>query len=346
MVPLSVLDLSPIVEGGDAGQALRNSLDLARHVEALGYRRFWMAEHHNLPGIASAATAVALAHVAAGTSKIRIGAGGIMLPNHAPLVIAEQFGTLAALHPGRVELGLGRAPGSDQVTNRAIRRNLLVEVDEFPQDVVELMGYFQPAEPGQPVQAIPGAGLDVPIWILGSSLYGAQVAAYLGLPFAFASHFAPAMMTQAIAIYRERFRASAQLALPHVMLGAVVVAAETDEEARFLFSSLQQATLNNRTGRRGRVPPPVADFDARLDPYARAILDEAQSCAVVGGAEAVRRGLDEFIRRTGADELMVTANIFDHAKRKRSFEIVAEVHGGMKNTASGAPPDPIAPPAG
>ena len=336
MVPLSVLDLSPIVEGGDAGQSLRNSLDLARHVEALGYRRFWMAEHHNLPGIASAATAVALAHIAGGTNKIRIGAGGIMLPNHAPLVIAEQFGTLAALHPGRVELGLGRAPGSDQVTARAIRRNLYGGADEFPQDVVELMGYFEPAKPDQAVQAIPGAGLEVPIWILGSSLYGAQVAAYLGLPFAFASHFAPAMMMQAIAIYRERFRPSAQLALPHVMLGAVVVAAETDEEARFLFSSLQQSTLNNRIGRRGRVPPPIADFDARLDPYARAILDEAQSCAVVGGPDVVRRGLDEFVRRTGADELMVTANIFDHAKRKRSFEIVAEVHGAMTPAAAGA----------
>jgi luciferase family oxidoreductase group 1 len=333
MVPLSVLDLSPITEGSDAGQALRNSLDLARHVEALGYRRFWMAEHHNLPGIASAATAVALAHVAAGTNRIRIGAGGIMLPNHAPLVIAEQFGTLAALHPGRVELGLGRAPGSDQITNRAIRRNLLADVDQFPQDVVELMGYFQPAEPGQAVQAIPGAGLEVPIWILGSSLYGAQVAAYLGLPFAFASHFAPAMMMQALAIYRERFRPSAQLALPHVMLGAVVVAAESDHEARFLFSSLQQSTLNNRTGRRGRVPPPVEDFDTRLDPYARAILDEAQACAIVGGPDTVRRGLDDFIRRTSADELMVTASIFDHNKRKRSFEIVAQLHREMMEAA-------------
>jgi luciferase family oxidoreductase group 1 len=330
MVPLSVLDLSPIVEGGDAGQSLRNSLDLARHVEALGYQRYWMAEHHNLPGIASAATAVALAHVAAGTSSIRVGAGGIMLPNHAPLVIAEQFGTLAALHPGRVELGLGRAPGSDQITNRAIRRNLVGEVDQFPQDVVELMAYFRPAQPNQAVQAVPGAGLEVPIWILGSSLYGAQVAAYLGLPFAFASHFAPAMMTEAMAIYRERFRPSAQLAAANVMLGLTVVAAESDEEARFLFSSLQQSTLNNRTGRRGRVPPPVEDFEARLDPYARAILDDAQSCAVVGGPDAIRRGLDDFAARTGADELMVTANIFDHAKRKRSFEIVAEVHGAMK----------------
>src|SRR5437588_6795359 len=259
MVPLSVLDLSPITEGGDAGQALRNSLDLARHVEALGYQRFWMAEHHNWPGIASAATAVALAHVAAGTSSIKIGAGGIMLPNHAPLVIAEQFGTLAALHPGRVELGLGRAPGSDQITNRAIRRDLYGDVDEFPRDVVELMSYFQPAEPDQAIVAVPGAGLDVPIWILGSSTYGAQLAAILGLPFAFASHFAPAAMMQAIAIYRERFRPSAQLAAPNIMLGVTVVAAETDAEARFLFSSLQQSSLNNRTGRPSRVPPPVED---------------------------------------------------------------------------------------
>src|SRR5271155_5363285 len=298
MVPLSVLDLSPIIEGGDAGQSLRNSLDLARHVETLGYRRFWMAEHHNLPGIASAATAVALAHVAAGTNTIRIGAGGIMLPNHAPLLIAEQFGTLAALHPGRVELGLGRAPGSDQITNRAIRRNLLADVDQFPQDVVELMGYFQPAEPGQAVQAIPGAGLEVPIWILGSSLYGAQVAAYLGLPFAFASHFAPAMMMDAMKIYRERFRPSAQLAAPNIMLGITVVAADSDDEAQYLFSSLQQSSLNNRTGRRGRMPPPVENFEAQLDPHARAILGDALGCAVVGRPDTVRQGLEDFVRRT------------------------------------------------
>jgi len=329
MVPLSVLDLSPITEGSDAGQALKNSLDLALHVETLGYRRFWMAEHHNLPGIASAATAVALAHVAAGTSAIRIGAGGIMLPNHAPLLVAEQFGTLAALHPGRVELGLGRAPGSNQVTARAVRRALLGTEESFPQEVVELMSYFQPALPDQAVQAVPGAGLKVPIWILGSSLYGAQVAAYLGLPFAFASHFAPAMMMPAIAIYRERFRPSEQIAAPNVMLGVTVVAAQSDEEARLLFSSLQQSTLNNRIGPPSRVPPPVENFEASLDPYARAILRDSYACAIVGGPETVRRGLDDFIRRTGTDELMVTANIFDHAKRKRSFEIVAEVHGGM-----------------
>ena len=296
MVPLSVLDLSPIAEGSDAGQALRNSLDLARHVEALGYRRFWMAEHHNLPGIASAATAVALAHVAAGTDRISIGAGGIMLPNHAPLVIAEQFGTLAALHPGRVELGLGRAPGSDQITAQAMRRNLHGEVDEFPQDVVELMSYFQPVQPGQHVQAVPGAGSKIPIWILGSSTYGAQLAAILGLPFAFASHFAPGMMMQAMAIYRERFRPSAQLAAPNVMLGVNIVAADMDAEAKFLFSSLQQSFLNIRSGRPGRLPPPVEDFEQRIDRYGAAMLADSLSCAIVGGPDTVRRGIDRFRR--------------------------------------------------
>jgi len=325
MVPLSVLDLSPIVEGGDAGQSLRNSLDLARHCEALGYPRLWMAEHHNLPGIASAATAVALAHVASGTSKITLGAGGIMLPNHAPLMVAEQFGTLAALHPGRIELGLGRAPGSDQLTMRAMRRNLLSGDDQFPRDVVELMNYFRPAEPGQRLQAVPGAGLNVPIWILGSSLFGAQLAAYLGLPFAFASHFAPAALMQAIDIYRERFQPSEQLAAPHVMLGVTCVAAESDEEARFLFSSLQQSTLNNRIGTPSRVPPPVENFEATLDPYKRAVIEDAFSAAIVGDSETVRRGLDDIVARTGANELMVTANIYDHEKRKRSFEIISRL---------------------
>jgi luciferase family oxidoreductase group 1 len=327
MAPLSVLDLSPIVEGGDAGQSLRNSLDLARHVEALGYHRYWMAEHHNLPGVASAATAVALAHVAGGTKRITVGAGGIMLPNHAPLMVAEQFGTLAALHPGRVELGIGRAPGSDQLTMRAMRRNLLAGEDQFPRDVVELMGYFRPTEAGQRLQAVPGAGLDVPIWILGSSLFGAQLAAILGLPFSFASHFAPAAMMPAIQIYRERFQPSAQLKAPRVMLGVTTVAAESDAEARFLFSSLQQSTLRNRTGTPGRVPPPVENFIETLDPYMRAVIDDAFGAAVVGGPETVRRGLEDVIARTGADELIVTANIYDHEKRKRSFAIIAEVGG-------------------
>ncbi|MBV9829629.1 MAG: LLM class flavin-dependent oxidoreductase [Alphaproteobacteria bacterium] len=333
MVPLSVLDLSPIVEGSDAGHALRNSLDLARHVEALGYQRYWMAEHHNLPGIASAATAVALAHVAAGTSRIRIGAGGIMLPNHAPLIIAEQFGTLAALHPGRVELGLGRAPGSDQMTLRAMRRNLAAGADQFPQDVVELMAYFQPAEPGQAIQAVPGAGLAVPVWILGSSTFGAQLAAILGLPFAFASHFAPAMMMQALAIYRERFRPSPQLAAPYVMLGTHIVAAESDAEAEYLFSSQRQSFINLRLGRPGPLPPPVEGYAATLDPFASGMMAEAMSCAVIGGPETVRRGIEAFAARTGADELMITANLYDHTRRKRSFEIVAEVHGAMQQAA-------------
>ena len=329
MIPLSVLDLSPIPEGSDAGQALRNSLDLARHVEALGYERYWMAEHHNLPGIASAATAVALAHIAAGTQRIRIGAGGVMLPNHAPLLIAEQFGTLAALHPGRIELGLGRAPGSDQATMRAMRRALNASSDDFPRDVVELMAYFQPATPNQVIQAVPGAGLDVPIWILGSSTYGAQLAAMLGLPYAFASHFAPAYMMQAAAMYRQLFRPSAQLTVPFLMLGVNVVVADTDAEAQFLFTSVQQSFLNSRRGHPSKLPPPVDDIDSRLDRYGRAMLDDALACAIVGTPETVRTGLDTFARQTGADAFMVTANIFDHAARKRSFALLAQLHGGM-----------------
>ncbi|HYZ34761.1 MAG TPA: LLM class flavin-dependent oxidoreductase [Crenalkalicoccus sp.] len=333
MVPLSVLDLSPITEGSDAGQALRRSLDLAQHAEALGYRRFWMAEHHNMPGIASAATAVVLAHVAAGTQRIRIGAGGIMLPNHAPLIIAEQFGTLAALHPGRVDLGLGRAPGTDQLAARALRRNLAGDADEFPQDVVELLRYFRPAQPGQSLQAVPGAGADVEVWILGSSTFGAQVAAHLGLPYAFASHFAPAQMMEAIAIYRERFRPSERLSAPYVMLGVNVFAADTDAEARRLFTSLQQSFLNLRRGRPGKLPPPVDGLDAQLDPHARAMLDSALAFSVVGGPEAVRRGIEALAARTGADELMVTAQIFDHAARLRSFDILARVHAAMGRAA-------------
>ena len=326
MIPLSVLDLSPVPEGSSTGQALRNSIDLARHVEALGFQRYWMAEHHNMPGIASAATAVALAHVAAATSTIRIGAGGVMLPNHAPLLIAEQFGTLAALHPGRIDLGLGRAPGSDQIAARAMRRNLSADVDQFPADVIELMNYFRPTEPGQVLQAVPGAGEEVAVWILGSSTYGAQLAAHLGLPYAFASHFAPGQMRDAMAIYRERFRPSERLAAPHVMLGVNIFAADTDAAARLLFSSQQQAFLNLRRGRPGKLPPPVADFEAGLDRYGRAMLDDALSCAVVGGPETVRDGLQAFVASTGADELMVTAQIFDHDARKRSFEILANVH--------------------
>jgi luciferase family oxidoreductase group 1 len=325
MIPLSVLDLSPVPEGSDAGQALRNSADLARHAETLGYARFWMAEHHNMPGIASAATAVALAHVAAGTKTIRIGSGGIMLPNHSPLVIAEQFGTLAALHPGRVDLGLGRAPGSDQIAARAMRRNRNADVDDFPRDVMELIRYFQPSVPNQALQAVPGAGLEVPVWILGSSTYGAQLAAALGLPYAFASHFAPAYMRDAVAIYRQQFQPSPQLAAPYVMLGVNVFAADTDAEATLLFSSLQQAFINLRTGRPGKLPPPVAGYGDRLDPRARAMLDQSLACSIVGSPGMVRQGLRTFVDETGADELMVTAQIFDHAARRRSFEILADV---------------------
>ncbi|MDN3567304.1 LLM class flavin-dependent oxidoreductase [Paeniroseomonas aquatica] len=329
MIPLSILDLSPIPEGADAGQALRNSADLARHAEALGYRRYWMAEHHNMPGIASAATAVALAHVAAGTSTIRIGAGGIMLPNHAPLMVAEQFGTLAALHPGRVDLGLGRAPGSDQVAARAMRRNLGGDVDDFPRDVMELMRYFEPAQPGQQLQAVPGAGLDVPVWILGSSTYGAQLAAALGLPYAFASHFAPTQMMEAMETYRAGFRPSARLAAPHAMLGVNVIAADTDAEARRLFTSHQQSFLNLRRGRPGKLPRPVDDMEARMDPHGRAMLEHSLACSIVGGPETVRRGLADFVKATGADELMVTGQIHDHAARKRSYEILAGLHAEM-----------------
>ncbi|XXX79810.1 LLM class flavin-dependent oxidoreductase [Sorangium sp. So ce134] len=329
MTPFSVLDLSPIVQGGDAAQAFRNTLDLARHAERLGYRRYWLAEHHNMGGVASAATSIVIAHVAGGTSTIRVGAGGIMLPNHAPLVIAEQFGTLASLFPGRIDLGLGRAPGTDPVTARALRRNLSGDVDSFPQDVLELMGYFRPAEPGQLVQAVPGAGLDVPIWILGSSLFGAQLAAALGLPYAFASHFAPGQMAQAIALYRREFRPSDQLAQPHVMLGINVFAADTDEEARRLSSTLQQAFVNLRRGRPGPLPPPVDDFERTLSPLDRAGLDQMLSCTVTGSPASVRRGLDAFIARTRADELMVSSPIFDHAARVRSLELTAEARDAL-----------------
>jgi luciferase family oxidoreductase group 1 len=326
MIPLSVLDLSPIAEGGDAAASFRNSLDLARHAEALGYHRFWLAEHHGLPGIASAATAVLIAHVAGGTSRIRVGAGGIMLPNHSPLVVAEQFGTLESLFPGRIDLGLGRAPGSDQVTARALRRNLASDADEFPQDLVELMDYFS-AEPRGPVIAVPGQGLDVPIWILGSSLYGAQVAAHFGLPYAFASHFAPAQMMQAIAVYRENYRPSARHPAPRVMLGFNVIAADTDEEARFLATSVKQAIVNLRSGRPGRLPPPVEGWLERAGPSERAIVEHVFSCSAVGSPATVTRELRAFVERTGADELMIASQIFDHRARLRSCEIVAQAFG-------------------
>ena len=327
MTKLSVLDLSPIVQGGGPAQALHNSRDLAGHAERLGYQRFWMAEHHNMPGVASAATAVALGYVAEGTRSIRIGAGGIMLPNHAPLQVAEQFGTLAALYPGRIDLGLGRAPGTDQRTAQALRRTLMGDINAFPNDVVELMHYFQPVQPGQAVQAVPGAGLEVPVWILGSSTYGAQLAAMLGLPYAFASHFAPADMDAAVEIYRSRFKPSPHLAKPYVMLGLTVVAADTDAEARRLFTSLQQAFVNLRSGRASTLPPPVDDIDTVIDPAAHFLLAETLSRSVVGDGAAVKAGLDAFIARNQPDELILTSQIYDHAARVRSLEIVAEVMG-------------------
>ena len=322
MVPFSILDLSPITEGSDAAQSFRNSLSLAQHGEKLGYRRYWLAEHHGMPGIASAATAVLLAFVGAGTSTIRIGAGGVMLPNHSPLVIAEQFGTLESLYPGRVDLGLGRAPGSDQRTAQALRRDLQSDADRFPQDVIELMD-FMSKEPRQSVRAVPGMGLEVPIWILGSSTFGAQLAAHLGLPYAFASHFAPQQLMQAIQIYRETFKPSAQLAKPYVMLGFNVFAAETDEEAAFRATSWQQAFVNLRSGRPGRLPPPVAGYRERVGPAENALLDSVLSCSAVGSRDTVRARLQEFIDQTGADELMITSKVFDHEARLRSYEITA-----------------------
>ncbi len=333
MTTLSVLDLAPVPQGSSVSQSLANTLELARHAERLGYCRYWLAEHHNMPGIASAATSVVIAHVAAGTTTIRVGAGGIMLPNHAPLMIAEQFGTLAALHPGRIDLGLGRAPGTDMLTARALRRNLDAGVDSFPQDVVELMEYFRAAEPGQKLRAVPGEGQDVEMWVLGSSTYGAQLAAMLGLPYAFASHFAPADMDQAIDIYRSRFQPSERLAAPKIMLGLNVFAADTDAQARLLFTSLQQAFVNLRSGRAGQLPPPVENYEDEIDPMAKAMLAQALSCAVVGSPETVRLGVEAFIRRTGADELMVTAQIFDQKARLRSFEILAQAHREMSKAA-------------
>lgn len=327
MIPFSVLDLSPIVAGSNAAQSLRNTLDLAQHAERWGYRRFWLAEHHGMPGIASAATAVVIGHVAAGTSTIRVGAGGIMLPNHSPLLIAEQFGTLESLFPGRIDLGLGRAPGSDQLTARALRRNLNADPEEFPQDVIELMHYFQPAEDNPPVRAVPGAGLDVPLWILGSSLFGAQVAAAFGLPFAFASHFAPAQMLQAIQIYRDGFRPSRQLDRAYVMLGFNVFAADTQEQAQLIATSMQQAFVNLRSGRPTQLPAPVAGYAQRLAPHERAMLAEVLSCTAIGSPATVRQALADFIERTRPDEVIIASMIHDHAARLRSYEIAAELHG-------------------
>jgi luciferase family oxidoreductase group 1 len=327
MVPISILDLSNIVQGATAAEALRRSLDLARHAERWGYARFWLAEHHNMPGIASAATAVAIAHVAGGTSTIRVGSGGIMLPNHAPLVIAEQFGTLESLFPGRIDLALGRAPGTDPLTARALRRGLGDTVDTFPQDVQELQAYFRPAGPDQAVRAVPGAGLSVPIWLLGSSLYSAQLAASLGLPYAFASHFAPADLLEALRLYRARFRPSAALERPHAMAAVGVCAAGTDREAERLFTSTQQSFVTLRRGTPGPLPPPVETMDGLWSPVEEANVGHAFREAIVGSPATVRRGLETFLERTQVDELMLTGALYDHGARLRSFEIAAGAAG-------------------
>lgn len=333
MTKLSVLDLAPIVQGGNAAQAFANSVSLAQTAERLGYERFWLAEHHNMKGIASAATSVVMGHVAGQTRTIRIGAGGVMLPNHAPLVIAEQFGTLASLYPDRIDLGIGRAPGTDQLTAQALRRNLSGNIDQFPRDVIEIIQYLGPDNPDARVRAVPGYGTNVPVWILGSSTYGAQLAAALGLPYAFASHFAPGELDFALELYRRQFRPSEFLDKPYVMAGFNIFAADTTDEARLLFTSLQQAFVNLRTGNPGMLPPPVEGYGERLDPQAAGMLANALSCAAVGDRDVVKAGLEAFIARTNADEVIVTGQIFDHQARLKSFEIAAEVHAGLKQAA-------------
>jgi luciferase family oxidoreductase group 1 len=329
MAALSILDLAFVTEGATPADALHNTLDLARHAERLGYRRFWLAEHHNMVGIASAATSIVIGYVAAGTRTIRVGAGGVMLPNHSPLVVAEQFGTLESLYPGRIDLGLGRAPGTDQLTMRALRRDH-TSADTFPQDVLELQRYFAPLAPGQSVQAVPGTGLRVPLWILGSSLYGAQLAAALGLPYAFASHFAPDDLHRALDVYRANFRPSEQLAAPYAMVGANVVAAETDEHARRLFTSAQQAFTNLFRGARGTLQPPIDDIETYWSPLEKAQASRMLACSFVGSPHTVRAGLQTFVADTGADELIVAAAVYEHRDRVRSYELLAEVMGDAR----------------
>jgi luciferase family oxidoreductase group 1 len=334
MIPLSILDLAPVPEGSDVGQALANTIDLARHAERLGYNRYWLAEHHNMPGIASAATSVVIGHVAAGTKTIRVGSGGVMLPNHAPLVIAEQFGTLESLFPGRIDLGLGRAPGTDMRTARALRRNLQGSDDTFPQDVIELMSYFsappadQPHVMGQQVRAVPGAGLRVPLWILGSSLFGADLAAQLGLPFGFASQFAPDYLMQALDVYRSHVRPSEQLQKPLALACIGIYAADTEAEARRLFTSIQQQFIALRRGSPGPLPPP-REMHGFWSPQEQAMVDHSLMYSMVGTRETVQRRVAEFLDRTKADELMITGQIYDHAARVRSYEIGAEVRDAL-----------------
>lgn len=333
MVPFSILDLAPVAEGRDVAAALQETTELAQHAEAWGYRRFWLAEHHNMPGIASAATAVVIGHVAAATSHIRVGSGGVMLPNHAPLVVAEQFGTLAALNPGRIDLGLGRAQGTDMRTARALRRDMAAPEDAFPRDVAELQAYLAPGQPGQAIRAVPGEGSQVPIWLLGSSLFSAQLAAHLGLPFAFAAHFAPDALFDALTVYRRYFRPSAQLAEPWAMVGYNVCVADTDAEAERLFTSLQQQFLRLRSGNPGKLPPPVDDMTREASPEALRGVRHALRCSAVGSPQTVRAAIGEFLVETGADELMITAQIHDPAARLHSFRLAAEVRDSLDGGA-------------
>lgn len=324
-VPFSILDLAWIPDGSTPGQALHHTKELAQRAEAWGYHRYWVAEHHNMPGVACCATAVVLGYVAAATSRIRVGSGGVMLPNHAPLLIAEQFGTLDFLYPGRIDLGLGRAPGTDGLTVRALRRDPYTAADSFPQDVMELQSYFQPLQPGQKVAAIPAVGRKVPLWILGSSTYGAQVAAALGLPYAFASHFAPQALMTALQVYRSEFRPSEYLQQPYVMVGVHVYAADSDDEAQYLSSTLQQMFFNLHRGTPKQLQAPVRDFEARCSPAELAGIKQAMRYSCVGARETVAAKLREFVAQTQADEVMIAAPMFDHAARLRSYEITAQI---------------------
>jgi len=336
MIPFSILDLCPIPKAASAAVALRNTLELAQRAEALGYKRYWLAEHHNMPGIASAATSIVIGHVAGGTKTIRVGSGGIMLPNHSPLVVAEQFGTLASLYPSRIDLGLGRAPGTDMLTARALRRDMQDSAEQFPQDVQELQHYFAEAQAGQQIRAVPGTGLEVPIWLLGSSLFSAQLAGMLGLPFAFASHFAPDLMRQALDIYRSRFEPSAQLERPYAMLGANVLAADTDAQARYHFTSQQQSFINLRRGSPGQVPPPIDDIDTYWSPAEKAMVERSLAISFVGSPDTIAGGLASFLEFLKPDELMITAHIYDQAARLRSIELIAQVRDGLTAKASAA----------
>ncbi|MBT8140399.1 MAG: LLM class flavin-dependent oxidoreductase [Gammaproteobacteria bacterium] len=329
MLKYSLLDLCPVCEGQTPGDSLANSLGLAQRAERLGYTRYWVAEHHNMPGIASAATAVVIAHIAAGTRSIRVGAGGIMLPNHSPLQVAEQFGTLETLFPGRVDLGLGRAPGTDQATAYALRRNLQSDERQFPQDVMELLNYFRPAEAGQKVRAIPGEGLNVPVWILGSSLFGAELAAALGLPYAFASHFAPADLMPALKIYREKFKPSIYLAKPYAMAALNVFAASSDDEAQYLASSLQQSFVKLRLGTPGKLSPPKEKFLQGLGPIEQGLLQQVMSCSAIGSEKTVSSRISDFYRQTQVDEIILASTIYDFDSRIRSFDIAANVIRGI-----------------